>query len=167
LYFPSPDGREGVDGFDHVLEANEAEITSTQDTVLLGRRMYDEWSEYWPNVSDHPFAPFINNVKKYVVTSTPLARQWHNSEPVSGPVEQFIRSLKASPGGDIGVHGSVELTQSLIKAELIDEFQLVLGPTFGFGGRRLFPAVPGGRRLQLVNVAGSPSGSVMLRYRRP
>jgi dihydrofolate reductase len=164
LYFPSQGQPEERAGFDDVLEANEAKITSTQDAVLLGRRMYDEWSRYWPNVSDHPFAPFINNVEKYVVTSTPLTRQWHNSRPVSVPVEQFVRELKAGPGGDIGLHGSIDLARSLIKAGLVDELQLVVGPTFGFNGRRLFPTIAGGRALHLASAASSPSGSLMLCY---
>ena len=58
--------------FDEVMEANLGDIIGTQDTVLLGRHMYDEWSTYWPTSDDQPFADFINNVQKYVATSTPL-----------------------------------------------------------------------------------------------
>jgi dihydrofolate reductase len=165
LYFPSEGQPEGPPGFDATLEANQARITEAQDAVLLGRRMFDEWAQYWPNVVDEPFAAFINGVKKYVVSSTPLNHEWNNSERVSVPVEPFVRELKAGRGGDIGVHGSIELARSLIRAGLVDELQLVLGPTFGFDGRRLFPAIDGGRRLELVDVAASPSGSVMLAYR--
>ena len=58
--------------FDSVMVDNENRIIGAQDTVLLGRRMYDEWSQFWPTSDEEPFAGFINGVEKYVVTSTPL-----------------------------------------------------------------------------------------------
>src|SRR6476661_2892358 len=76
--------------FDKAMEANLAEAIGTQDTVLLGRKMYDEWSNYWPTSDDQPFADFINSVQKYVATSSPLAKDWTNAEPVQGPVEDFV-----------------------------------------------------------------------------
>src|SRR4051794_21976029 len=81
--------------FDEVMEANLSDVIGTQDTVLLGRRMYDEWSTYWPESDDQPFADFINNVRKYVATSTPLTSQWAHAEPIQGPVNDFVRELKA------------------------------------------------------------------------
>lgn len=156
--------------FDAVMDDNEANITATQDAVLLGRHMYDEWSRFWPTVTEHPFvvfADFINNVKKYVLTSTPLASEWNNSEAVAGPVEDVVRDLKDRSGGDIGVHGSIELAQSLLKAGLVDELQLVLGPAVGFTGRRLFTSLGEIRRLELLTARPTPTGSVILGYRVP
>ena len=57
--------------FDDAMEANLAEVMGTQDLVLFGRKMYDEWSNYWPKSDDQPFAHLINNVPKYVATSCP------------------------------------------------------------------------------------------------
>ena len=151
--------------FDAIMDLNEARITASQDAVLLGRGMYDEWSRFWPTVEDQPFAEFINGVKKYVVTSTPLAGAWHNAEAVSGPVEDLVRDLKARLGGDIGVHGSIQLAQSLLAAGLVDELELVIGPSFGFPGRRLFPDVDAARHLELLSATPTPSGSLLLRYR--
>jgi dihydrofolate reductase len=153
--------------FDPAMDDNERMIISAQDAVLLGRHMYDEWSRYWPAVEHQPFADFINRVKKYVVTSTPLANGWHNSEAVEGPVEDLVRDLKARPGGDIGIHGSIELAQSLLEAGLVDELQLVVGPAFGFAGRRLFASADDIRRLELLSAIRTPSGSVLLAYRVP
>jgi dihydrofolate reductase len=153
--------------FDPVMDENEARITGTQDAVLLGRHMYDEWAGYWPTVPEQPFADFINRVKKYVVTSRPLTRSWDNTEPIAGPIEDAVRRLKAEPGGDIGVHGSIRLAQSLLAAGLVDELQLVVGPAFGFTGRRLFPSAGDIRRLELLGVTATPSGSVLLSYRVP
>jgi dihydrofolate reductase len=87
-------GPSQVPAFDSVMDGNEEKITGMQDAVLLGRHMYDEWSRYWPTAEGQPFADFINRVKKYVVTSTPLSNEWHNSEALHGPVEDVVRDLK-------------------------------------------------------------------------
>ena len=151
--------------FDQAMVDIEATIIGTQDAVLLGRHMYDEWSRYWPTSDVQPFADFINTVKKYVVTSTPLATDWTNAEAVNAPVADFVRELKRRPGADIGVHGSIELARSLLEAGLVDELQLVIGPAFGFSGRRLFPSAGEIRRLELLSALPTPSGSVTLAYR--
>jgi dihydrofolate reductase len=153
--------------FDAVMDDNEGRIIGAQDAVLLGRNTYDEWSQYWPTVDRQPFADFINTVKKYVVTSTPLSNRWHNSEAVKRPVEGLVRDLKARPGGDIGIHGSIQLAQSLLVTGLVDEVQLVVGPAFGFTGRRLFANTDDLHRLELLSATPSPSGSVLLAYRVP
>ena len=165
-YFAPEDRRAGPPEFDRAMEEDLVRIIGTQDAVLLGRRMYDEWSRYWPTADPEiPFTGFINGVKKYVVTSRPLSRTWNNAEPVGGPVENVIRRLKGEPGGDIGVHGSVELAQSLLARGLVDELRLVVGPAFGFTGRKLWPATDEIRRLELVSATATPSGSVLLNYR--
>lgn len=168
-YF-TPNGKPGQPPeFDEVMNDNEARIIGAQDAVLLGRRMYDEWSQFWPTVEDQPFADFINNVRKYVVdlTSTPLTTSWTNTEVLQGPLEDAVRDLKSLPGGDIGVHGSIELARSLLAAGLVDELQLVVGPAIGFPGRRLFTDADETRRLELVRAEPTPSGSVLLEYRVP
>ncbi len=149
--------------FDEVMAADLAEVIGTQDTVLLGRRMYDEWSRYWPTSDDQPFADFINGVQKYVATSTPLTTAWHAAQAVVGPVEDLVRGLKAGEGGDIGVHGSIALTQSLLGAGLVDEVRLLVAPHVAGSGRRLF-ADEVACSLELVGCTGSPSGSLLLHY---
>jgi dihydrofolate reductase len=149
--------------FDKVMEANLGEVIGTQDAVLLGRRMYDEWSNYWPKSDDQPFADFINNVHKYVATATPLTRKWANAEPIQGPVDDFVRKLKSRDGGDIGVHGSISLTQSLLAAGLIDEMRLLVAPRVVGSGRRLFEDDVG-HTLDLLQSTGSPSGSLLVHY---
>jgi dihydrofolate reductase len=157
----------GPPEFDSVMIDNEAKVIAAQDAVLLGRQMYDEWSQYWPTSDEQPFADFINSVKKYVVTSTPLWNAWQNSEAVHGPIEDVVHDLKDQPGGDIGVHGSIQLAQSLLVAGLVDELRLVVGPAFGFTGRRLFANANDIRRLELLSAAPTPSGSLLLAYRVP
>ena len=153
--------------FDSVMIDNEVKVIGSQDAVLLGRNMYDEWSGFWPKMQDDPFADFINSVKKYVVTSRPLSREWTNAERVDGPIEDVVARLKDQPGGDIGVHGSIKLAQSLLAADLVDELQLVVGPRFGFTGRRLLPSDGQIRRLDLVSAHPTPNGSLLLGYRVP
>ncbi len=153
-----------VFAFDTVMQANLADVIGTQDTVLLGRRMYDEWSRYWPHAADQPFADFINTVAKYVATSTPLTSDWTNAERIPGPLYEFVRDLKAGDGGDIGIHGSIELTQSLVAADLVDELRLVVAPYVVGAGRRLFAdGVTLG--LEVVTSTPSPTGSLLVHYK--
>ena len=71
-YFPDTDPRGRRTGVRPTMAELEAQLIGNQDAVLLGRKMFDEWSSYWPTSDEQPFAEFINRVKKYVVTSTPL-----------------------------------------------------------------------------------------------
>ena len=151
--------------FDEVMEANLAEVIGAQDVVLLGRVMYDEWANYWPSSGDQPFADFINGVRKYVATSTPLTAEWTNAEAVPGPVEDFVRELRSDEGGHIGVHGSISLVQSLLAAGLVDEVHLVIAPALAGSGRRLFVDEVGGCRLELLRSTCTPSGSLLVAYR--
>jgi dihydrofolate reductase len=149
--------------FDEVMEANLGEVIGTQDTVLLGRTMYDEWSNYWPKSDEQPFADFINTVQKYVATATPLTGDWSNAHSMQGPVTDFVRELKSVDGGDIGVHGSISLTQSLLAAGLVDEVRLLVAPRVVGRGRHLFGDGVA-YSLELVDIAGTPSGSLLVHY---
>jgi len=165
-YFPATDPTvAGAPVFDPVMTEMEARLIRDQDAVLLGRNMYDEWSGYWPTSDEQPFADFINSVKKYVVTSTPLTTAWGDAEAVSGPIADVVRDLKARPGRDIGVHGSIELAQSLLAAGLVDELHLAVGPVLDPTGRRVFERLDDSRRLELLSATPTPSGSVWLAYR--
>jgi dihydrofolate reductase len=165
-YFPDTDANvPGAPVFDPVSIELEAELIRDQDAILLGRRMYDEWAGYWPKSEEQPFADFINSVKKYVVTSTPLATAWGDAEAVTGPIAGFLADLKARPGGDIGVHGSIELAQSLLAAGLVDVLHLALGPVLDPVGRRLFERVEDWTRLELLKATPTPSGAVWVSYR--
>ena len=88
-YFPETGDKHGPPVFDEELARHEGEMLARQGAVLLGRRTYDQWSRYWPTSDEQPFAEFINGVKKYVLTSTPLSNDWHNAEAVSGPVPEL------------------------------------------------------------------------------
>lgn len=158
----------GPPAYDAVMEAQEAKLIAAQDCMLLGRGMYDEWSQFWPTVTDEPFADFANNAKKYVVTSSPLEREWGDVEAVNGPLADIVADLKARPGeGDIGVHGSITLTQALLAEGLVDEMQLAVAPVLDPVGRRLSDGLPDLLRLQLVKTVSTPGGALWLTYRKP
>ena len=164
-YFPETPNRPGAPVFDEELVRLETEMIARQGAVLLGRRTYDEWSRYWPTSDEQPFADFINAVPKYVVTSTPLAGDWANAQAVSGPLPEIVADVKAIADGDVGVHASITLAQSLLAENLVDELCLAVGRVLDPVGPRLFAGLPERRELELVEAAPTPSGSVWLRYR--
>jgi len=149
---------------DEVLDENLRRGIAAVDTVLLGRRTFDQWAGFWPTSNIEPFATFINGVEKFVVTSTPLGQTWANSSVVKVPLPDFVRSLKEKPGGEIAVLGSIQLTQSLLETGLLDELRLVIAPALKTRGRRLFDK-GSARRLTLTRSIISPNGYLVLDYR--
>ncbi len=145
--------------------ANLGRVIGTQDDVLLGRRTYDDWAGHWPASDMEPFASFINGTPKHVVTSSPLTREWAGSTVVTTPVEDYVADLKGRPGGDIGIHGSIALAQSLLRARLVNELRLVVAPVVAGPGRRLFDDRDEVQRLELLDLAPSASGTLFLTYR--
>jgi dihydrofolate reductase len=166
-YFPETPDRPGAPVFDEELVRLEGEMIARQGAVILGRRTYDEWSRYWPTSDEQPFADFINAVPKHVVTSTPLTGDWHNAQAVSGPLAGVVAEVKARVDGDVGVHASITLAQSLLAEGLVDELCLAVGRVLDPVGPRLFAGLPARRELELVEASSTSSGSVWLRYRLP
>lgn len=150
--------------WDTAMDADLAAVIATQDAVILGRRSYNDWAEYWPGSDNEPFAAFINTVPKYVATSTPLGRPWHNATAIDGGLVEFVQHLKESPGGDIGVHASISVAQALLAADAVDEVVLVVAPTIAGCGRRLLDKLPP-MRLDLLRSATLPSGYLLTGYR--
>jgi len=159
----SPD--QFVFDWDDRLDGNLADVIAEQDAVLLGHQMYDEWAGYWPTSDVEPFASFINGVQKYVVTSSEPEGDWGPRTLVTDDVEGFVAELKQGDGGAIGIHGSIRLAQSMLSAGLVDELRLVIAPTTVGSGQRLF-GEDDLRRWELITSEGSPSGELLLHYRR-
>lgn len=149
--------------WDEAMDANLARVTGTQDTVILGRSSYDEWSRFWPTSDIQPFADFINGVTKYVATSRPLDGDWAHSTAINGDLVEFVSDLKHQPGGDIGVHASISVAQNLLAANIVDEISLVTFPAIAGTGRRLFDGLPK-LELRTITATTSPSGSVLASY---
>jgi dihydrofolate reductase len=155
---------EFITDFDDAMEENLLRVITTQDTVLLGNRTYDDWSGFWPTSDIEPFASFINSVEKFVVTSTAPERTWSNTAVIDGELADFVSELKRASGGDIGLHGSIALVQSLMEVGLVDELRLVIAPAISMRGRKLFDR--GLRtRLTLTRHVTSPAGYLLLDFR--
>jgi dihydrofolate reductase len=149
--------------WDDAMEANLSTVIAAQDSVILGRRSYDEWAGFWPGSDIEPFASFINGVAKYVATSTPLDRTWANTTVVNGELVEFVRDLRDQPGADIGVHASISVVQALLVAGVVDELRLVIAPTIAGSGRRLLDGLPA-IRLESIRSTISPTGSLLVDY---
>ena len=116
---------------------NLAGVISQQDDILLGRGTYDYWAEYWPSSDVQPFADFINQTTKHVFTSSRLSQAWPHSVVADNSLVTYVEHLKDSPGGDIGVHGSIRLARDLLASDLVDRLELVIVPTIAGSGRAL------------------------------
>jgi dihydrofolate reductase len=155
---------EFVTDFDDVMRENLRRVIAAQDTVLLGRRTYEEWAGYWPGSDIEPFATFINSVAKFVVTSSTCQQTWTNTTVADGGLSELVTGLKQRSGADIGVHGSIALTQSLLERGLVDELRLVIAPVIQMRGRKLFDKAAA-QRLTLTRTVTSPSGYLLVDFR--
>ena len=153
-----------ITDFDDVMLENLGRVIATQDSVLLGHRTYDDWAAFWPTADYQPFASFINGVEKFVVSSTTPGQSWSNTTVIDGDPVKFVSSLKQRQGGDIGVHGSIALTQSLLERDLVDELRLVIAPAVQMRGRKLFDKALA-KRLTLTRDVASPSGYLLVDFR--
>lgn len=150
--------------WDDAMDANLAAVIATQDAVILGRRSYNEWAQFWPGSQIQPFATFINGVTKYVATSKPLDRDWAHARALDGGLVEFVLDLKQQRGGDIGVHASISVAQALLAAGVVDELKLVIAPRIAGRGRRLLDGLPS-IRLESIRSNISPTGYLLVDYR--
>ncbi|RYG57609.1 dihydrofolate reductase [bacterium] len=158
------------DSFDDALGEMLTEIQTSTDTVLMGRVGWSEWAGYWPNArQDLDFAAFINGVPKYVASETfgpDDLKAWSNSHLIEGDFLDFVRRLKAEPGGDIAAMGGISLVRQLLFAGLMDELNLITHPVVAGEGRHLFEPGDPTTRLELVGSTTTPKGNVVQTYRR-
>jgi dihydrofolate reductase len=145
---------------------NLGRVIASQDDVLLGRGTYDYWVGYWPTSDVEPFASFINGTRKHVFTSSAPDQAWANTSVVTTPAADYVRNLRQQPGGDIGIHGSIELARSLLSDGLVDELRLVVSPALAGHGRRLFEGKHDLQRLELLDTQRTTKGALFLAYRR-
>jgi len=134
--------------------------------LLLGRKTYEIFAAHWPKVTNDPGADALNNAKKFVASKTLQTVEWNNSSLIKGDVGQEVAALKEQSGPEIQVHGSGNLLQTLMKHDLIDEFQLLIFPILLGTGKRLFAdgTIPAG--LKLVDSQTSSTGVVIAKYER-
>jgi dihydrofolate reductase len=133
--------------------------------LLFGRRTYEDFYGFWPHQKDSPFTDVLNDVEKFVASrrlTDPLP--WNNSTLLKGDAAETVKELKEQPGEDIGVMGSGELVQSLIRHRLVDEYLLMIHPLVLGSGRRLFPEGVHSS-LRLVDSVTTTTGVVIATYR--
>lgn len=131
---------------------------------LFGRWTYEQLLAHWNRHPDSPFTPALNNTPKYVAsTSLTDPLPWPNSTLLRGHVAESVGALKARCDGVLAVMGSGRLIGSLMAADLIDEYLLMIHPLVLGSGRRLFP--PGVEvRLRLADSVTTPTGVMIARY---
>jgi dihydrofolate reductase len=148
-------------------EGNQFKLDETigSTALLLGRRTYEGFAASWPE-RDGEFADKLNSMPKYVVSSTLRDPQWNNSTLLSGDVVDEVTRLKREQDGDIVVHGSAQLVQSLIENDLVDELRLMVFPVVLGTGKRLFGETTDKKRLQLSSSTVVGDGVALQVYTR-
>ena len=150
----------GDDALSQVID----ETIAGEFDMLLGRRTYDVFAHYWPK-QNGPIATAFNKATKYVVTRSLDQLDWENSQHICGGVVDEVRRLKASDGPALHIWGSSELLQTLIAAELVDEYRIWVFPLVLGEGKRLFENGVPPRGLSLVATRSTPRGVLLNTYR--
>jgi dihydrofolate reductase len=133
------------------------------DAQLLGRRTYDGFAKAWPTMEGTgDFGVKMNTMPKYVVTTSSEALEWSGSVAVKGDVVEEVRKLKAKPGGDLLLAGSAQLFNTLMHANVIDVYRLMIHPVVLGSGTRLFDDSGQRRELVLRDVKRFATGIVVL-----
>jgi dihydrofolate reductase len=140
----------------------KGEESSASDALLLGRVTYQGFAAAWPQSKDEG-APYFNNVRKYVVSTTLDKAEWNNSRIIKDNVVTEITKLKQQDGKDITVHGSATLVQTLIQHDLVDRYRLLVYPLVVGKGKRLFQEGTTAK-LKLVETHSFSSGVTALIY---
>ncbi len=135
--------------------------------LLLGRATYDSFAASFQDAGEtNLVAKKLNDATKYVVTSSSSNLEWSNSQRISGDIAAQIARLKNQNGPLLQVHGSWQLTQTLLSNELVDEFRLWTFPVVVGSGKRLFSHGTAMTGLTLVKANTTANGATMSIYRR-
>lgn len=139
------------------------EVIGPVTDVVIGRKLWDEWKDYWPGADD-PFGQWINPVRKHVVTNTLSGDLDWNSVAIDGDPVQYVKQLRETGEGDISVAGGIETVRLLFLAGAIDELILTTHPVIAGEGRRLFDDSVPLTRLSLVKATQTSVGNAVLTY---
>jgi dihydrofolate reductase len=159
-----PHGGWLVPYFDEKFGEIMSEWTKRADAFLLGRKTYEMFAASWPNSSD-PEEP-LNIRPKFVASRTLDKVNWNNSILPKGDVAQEVAKLKAHEGGEIQVHGSGNLVQTLLQHDLVDTLRIWQFPVVLGTGKRLFGAGTIPRGFRLVDTQLNTTGAVLHVYER-
>ncbi|MGQ0702200.1 MAG: dihydrofolate reductase family protein [Gemmatimonadales bacterium] len=152
--------------FDDMMMGAMTEWIERAGGLLLGRHTYEIFAAHWPYVTgDDPIAAKLNQLPKYVASRSLDRAGWRNSTLLEGDLEQEVRTLKAQPGGELQVHGSGNLIQTLLRHQLVDEFRLWFLPLVLGIGKRLFAEGTIPASLELVETRTSTTCVTFQVYR--
>ncbi len=150
--------------FDDAMGAIIGQGMETSTAFLMGRKLYDEWSEYWTaEGADDGFSEFIINIPKYVLSTTLEDATWQNTTLVSDDVAARVQAIKDTTDGDIGMSGSATTVRWLLANGLLDELNLLMHPIAVGSGQRLFEDATT-YPLELLSSAALDSGVLHVRY---
>jgi dihydrofolate reductase len=133
--------------------------------LLLGRRTYDLWADYWPKAESSPMADGLNAATKYVATHRPETLGWGPVKDLGADIMAGVRGVKAKDGPDLIVWGSSTLTSGLLEQGLVDEVVLLVFPVLVGRGKRFFSDQLRPRELALVSTKATSTGVLMNTYR--
>ena len=156
-----------VPHFDEATGAFMNEVFERPAAFLLGRKTYEIFAGYWPQVTDEddPIASKLNSLPKYVASRSLESADWQSSTVIRDVPAEVVK-LKEQPGGELQVHGSGDLIQTLIEHDLVDAYNVLTFPVVLGTGKRLFPegVTPGALRLTGSRTTGT--GVVISAYER-
>jgi dihydrofolate reductase len=135
------------------------------EALLLGRVTYEGFASAWPSMTG-PFADKFNSMPKYVVSSTLENPEWNNSTVLKGDVVEEASKLRQDIDGNIAVHGSAQLAQTLLEHDLVDELRLMVFPVVLGAGKRLFGDTSDKKPLRLTDSKVVGAGVAILIYER-
>ena len=133
--------------------------------LLLGRRTYDIWSDFWPKAPGNPMADRIRAAKKYVATHRPESLSWGPFEPIGADLVEGVRRIKAQSGPDVILSGSSSLTSTILEHGLADEVLLPIYPVLLGTGKRFFAEGTPARCFELIRTQVTPTGIVLNHYK--
>lgn len=172
---PEEDRRDGFERggwamphFDSETAALMGEVYGRADAFLFGRWTYEVFAGSWGTIEDmktHPIGEALNSHPRYVASTTLTDPQWAGTTVLSGDVVAAVTELKARPGGELQLVGSLSLARLLLDNDLVDEIALFTYPVVVGQGRRLFPDAGRDMALELVESRSTASGVTLQVYR--
>ena len=132
--------------------------------LILGRRTYDTWSEWWPKAPESLIGSRINAAMKHVVTHRPDSLSWGPAKALGADFIDKLQQLKAHGKRDLILSGSTTLTSAVLESGLADEILLIVYPAVLGTGKRLFQEGTPGRSFKLVSTCTTPTGIILCHY---
>ena len=157
--------------FDTETAALVGRVYQRADAFLFGRRTYEVFAGSWgtgswgANEGDNPISVALNTMPKYVASTTLTDPKWADTTVLSGDVAAAVGELKAKPGGELQVVGSLSLVRLLLDNDLVDELTLLTYPVVVGQGTRLFPDAGPDLALELVESRATANGVIFQVYR--